>query len=86
MSYRVSELVPDSNYAVTASSGFFRRAEWRFMLACCTDGTGVACTVEFSLRRAFLFLAPVLMLVGRGAIRQDLDEMKRVVEADSGGV
>ena len=81
MSYRITEVDPRHHYRVVTHSGFFKEAQWCFRLELVGSGTRVICTTDFSLRPRYLFLAPVLLLVTRrGAIRADLEHLKRVLE------
>ena len=64
MSFRVTDAVPPRRYAVVTNSGYFRNAEWRFVLAPIPTGTEVRCSVEFGLRKRYALLGPVLKLVG----------------------
>jgi hypothetical protein len=82
MSYRVTELDPPQQYRVETHSGFFKEAEWHFRLEPVEGGTRVICTTDLTPRPRYLWLAPLLLLVAmRGAIRTDLEHLKRVLEA-----
>ena len=84
MSYRISELVPDDHCTVqlTSSAGnarYFKRAQWNFRVEPKLKGARVICSVDFQLGLRFLILAPVFYMM-KGAIRKDLESLKRAVE------
>ena len=86
MSYRVAEFVPRHHMTVAlASAGgnarYFRRAAWRMQVEPAGgEGTRVICAADFTLRRRYFFLAPVLYAL-RGSLRRDLGYLKVAVEA-----
>ena len=87
MSYRVTEADPASGCTVqlTSSDGnarFFRSAEWRFRVVPAPEGSTVFCAAHFVLRRRYLILAP-LFLSMKSAIRRDLEQLKRMLEANA---
>lgn len=82
MSYQVTELDPPHQYRAVTRSGVFKEAEWHFRLEPVGGGTRVVCATDFTLRLRYLWLAPLLFLVTRlGAIRTDLEHLKRALEA-----
>lgn len=85
MSYRVADADPAAGCRVqlTSSTGnarFFREAEWRFRVEPAPEGSTVFCIAAFTLRRRYLFLAPLLRFMNR-AILRDLLQLKRELEA-----
>lgn len=87
MSYRVTEADPTTGCTVqlTSSGGnarFFRSAEWRFRVEPAPEGSTVFCAAHFALRRRYVILAP-LFLSMKSAIRRDLEQLKRKLEADA---
>lgn len=83
MSYEVTDLDENRRHTAVTRSGQFTWAEWQFTLDPVASGTSVTCTCRFSLRLRFVFLAPVLLLLGARGIRRDLALMKQVMEADA---
>jgi uncharacterized protein YndB with AHSA1/START domain len=86
MSYRISEADPASGCAIQLTSRdgnarFFDTAEWRFKVEPASDGARVICAVIFKLRFPYVLMAPIFFLT-RGAIRSDLENLKRVLELD----
>lgn len=81
MSYEVTKIRAPYEHEAVTHSGYFKLARWHFTLEALTGGTGITCVSEFSLRRRYLWLAPVVALIGGRAIRTDLAELKRVVES-----
>ena len=86
MSYEVTRLRAPDEYEVVTRSGFFRLARWKFSLEATAGGTAVTCVSDFSVRARYLWLAPVLAVLGPKAIRTDLAELRRVTEAAPGDV
>lgn len=86
MSYRVREVDPGAGRCVvelTSRAGnarFFRSAEWHFQVRLEGTGSRLTCTAAFTLRLAYLFLAPLLYLK-RDAILLDLTLLKSAIEA-----
>jgi hypothetical protein len=58
---------------------FFKEAEWRFNVEPVAEGARVICAAHFKLRFPYIVLAPVFYGMG-GAIRADLENLKRVLE------
>lgn len=83
MSYEVTELDENRRHAAVTRTGQFKWAEWRLTLDPIASGTNVTCTCRFCLRLRFVFLAPVLLLVGTRGIRRDLALLKNVIETDA---
>ena len=85
MAYEVSAVGPEgSTVRLTSTTGnarYFKDAAWHFRLDPVPEGTRVSCAVEFTLRRRYLFLAPIFYLLRR-AISDDLERLRRVLEAD----
>ena len=86
MSYRISDADPTRGCTVqlTSTDGnarFFKSAEWRFNVEPIATGSRVLCTATFKLRFPYVFLAPIFYGM-RGAIRADLENLKRVLEED----
>jgi len=84
MAYEVTEASPEgSTVRLTSTTGnarYFRNAAWHVRLDPAPGGTRVTCAAEFTLHLRYLFLAPVLYLMRR-AIRDDLERLRRVLEA-----
>jgi len=84
MAYEVSALGPEgSTVRLTSTTGnarYFKDAAWHIRLDPVPAGTRVTCAAQFTLRLRYLFLAPVLYLM-RHAIRDDLERLRRVIEA-----
>ena len=84
MSYRIAQTGPDHCVVeLTSSSGnarFFREAQWNFAVQPVAQGSMLTCSADFKLRRRYVFLAPVFFLM-KGAIRDDLERLKRALEA-----
>lgn len=80
MSYEVTKIMAPYEHEAVTRSGYFKLARWHFTLEALADGTGVTCVSEFSLRGWYLWVAPVLALIGGRRVRTDLAELKRVVE------
>jgi len=81
MSYEVTRLCAPYEYEVVTRSSFFSLGRWQFTLEATGAGTAVSCIADFSVRTRYLWLAPVLAMLGPRAIRRDLGELKRVTEA-----
>jgi uncharacterized protein YndB with AHSA1/START domain len=86
MSYRVSESDPARGCTIQLTSRdgnarFFEAAEWRFNVEPASGGARVICAAIFKLRFPYVVLAPIFFLM-RGAIRSDLENLKRVLEHD----
>jgi hypothetical protein len=84
MSYRITEIDPVRGCTVeltsrTGNARYFRSGEWRFRVEVAPEGSRVFCESHFKLRARYLFLAPVFFLL-RGAIRNDLEKLKRALE------
>lgn len=84
MSYRITGADPVHGCTVqlTSSTGnarYFKSAEWRFRVQAVPDGSQVFCAAHFTLRARYMILAPVFLMMKR-AIRDDLENLKRVME------
>lgn len=83
MAYRISEVAPDRcTVQLTSSTGnarFFKTAKWEFRISLAPNGTWLTCVADFTLRLAYIFLAPVLY-VKKDAIQADLASLKKAVE------
>ena len=85
MAYRVASVDAEAQQCIvdltsrTGNARFFRRAQWIFQVTPTLSGSRVTCAVEFTLRRAYFFMAPLLWFT-RGAIHSDLESLKRVIE------
>jgi Polyketide cyclase / dehydrase and lipid transport len=85
MAYRVARVDEEAQQCIvdltsrTGNARFFRRAQWIFQVTPTLSGSRVTCAVEFTLRPAYFFMAPLLWLT-RGAIHSDLENLKRVIE------
>jgi hypothetical protein len=85
MAYRVASVDAEAQRCIvdltsrTGNARFFRRAQWVFQVTPILSGSRVTCAVEFSLRPAYFFMAPLLWLT-RGAIHSDLENLKRMIE------
>jgi len=86
MSYRIREVDPEAGRCVveltstTGNARFFRSAAWHFQVQPEGTGSRLTCTAVFTLRAAYIFLAPLLYLK-RNAILLDLTLLKQAVEA-----
>jgi hypothetical protein len=84
MAYEVAAVGPEGStvrlISTTGNARYFKDAAWHCRLDPVPDGTRVTCAAEFTLRLRYLFLAPVLYLMRR-AIRDDLERVRRVLEA-----
>jgi carbon monoxide dehydrogenase subunit G len=86
MAYRVASVDPEAQRctvdltSITGNARFFRRAQWIFHVTPTLSGSRVTCAVEFTLRPAYFFMAPVLYLT-RSAIHSDLERLKRAIES-----
>ena len=84
MAYEVSSVDANgSTVRLTSTTGnarYFRDAAWHFRLDPVPVGTRITCIAEFTLRRRYLWLAPVFYLMRR-AIREDLERLRRTLEA-----
>src|SRR5450631_600365 len=81
MSYRISEADPACGCTIQLTSRhgnarFFDAAEWRFNVEPSSEGARVVCAAIFRLRFPYILMAPVFFLM-RGAIRRDLENLKR---------
>jgi hypothetical protein len=63
----------------TGMPGYFKQAEWRFMVDRAPKGAWVSCAAHFKLRFKYIFLAPVFFTL-QGAIHRDLESLKRILE------
>jgi hypothetical protein len=87
MSYRIAEVDPDQHRcavqlkSTAGNARYFKTATWSFQVSPAPDGTLLRCSVDFVLRMRYLILAPIFYAM-RGAIRTDLEQLKRVVEAE----
>lgn len=84
MAYRIVESDPERGCAVqltstTGNARYFKTALWRFWVKPDRCGATAFCTAEFTLRRRYFFLAPVLLLM-KSAIGKDLEALRREVE------
>ncbi len=84
MSYRITEADPVHGCKVqlTSSTGnarYFKSAEWRFRVQAVADGSQVFCVAQFTLHIRYMILAPIFLMMKR-AIRNDLENLKRVLE------
>jgi carbon monoxide dehydrogenase subunit G len=85
MAYRVASVDAEAQRCVvdltsrTGNARFFRRAEWTFQVTPALSGSRVTCAVEFELRAAYFYMAPVLWLTRR-SIARDLAQLKRAIE------
>ena len=88
MAYRIASVDAESQRCVvdltsrTGNARFFRRAQWMFHVTPTLSGSRVTCAVDFNLRPAYFFMAPVLYFT-RGAIHFDLENLKRAIESAS---
>lgn len=86
MSYRVVRAGADQcTIQLTSSAGnarYFKSAEWNFRVEPSAEGARLTCSANFALRFPYILLAPVFYLM-RGAIRTDLESLKRVLESPS---
>jgi hypothetical protein len=85
MSYRITQSDPARGCTIeltsrTGNARFVRSGVWRFRTEEAPEGSRVFSEVHFNLCAKYLFLAPVLFLIGRRAIRKDLESLKRVLE------
>jgi carbon monoxide dehydrogenase subunit G len=84
MSYRITEVTHDRcTIQLTSSTGnarYFKTAKWQFHVEPCTEGTRLTCAADFKLRFPYVILAPVFYMMN-GAIRADLENLKRVLES-----
>jgi carbon monoxide dehydrogenase subunit G len=85
MSYRISDADPARGCTVQLTSRegnarFFKEAEWKFNVEPVAEGARVVCAAHFKLRFPYLVLAPVFYGMSR-AIRSDLENLKRILEA-----
>jgi hypothetical protein len=86
MGYRITEVDPVSSSATieltstTGNARFVRSGVWRFRAEEAPEGSRVFSEVQFRLRASYLFLAPMFLLFGRRAMRNDLESLKRVLE------
>lgn len=86
MSYRISEADPARGCTIQLTSRdgnarFFGAAEWRFNVEPSSMGARVMCAAIFKLRFPYILMAPMFFFM-RGAIRSDLENLKRVLEQD----
>ena len=84
MSYRISDADPVRGCTVQLTSRdgnarFFKSAEWQFNVEQTAEGSRVLCAALFKLRFPYILLAPIFYSM-RGAIRSDLENLKRVLE------
>jgi hypothetical protein len=88
MGYRLAEVEGNRSVVeLTSREGnarFFRRASWEFRIEEAEGGSVVVCVADFQVRRRYWFMAPVLFFM-KGAIRRDLEGLKRAVEAGTAG-
>lgn len=88
MGYRVTEA--EGNRSVVeltnrdGNARFFRRARWEFRIEAVEGGSTVICVADFEVRRRYWFMAPILFFM-KGAIRRDLEGLKRAVEKGTAG-
>ena len=85
MSYRISDADQTRGCTVQLTSRdgnarFFKSAEWRFNVEPIAQGSRVQCVALFNLRFPYILLAPDFYSM-RGAIRSDLENLKRVLES-----
>lgn len=64
----------------TGNARFVRSGLWRFRAEEAPKGSRVFSELELKLSARYFFLAPVLLLTGKRAIRRDLESLKRVIE------
>jgi hypothetical protein len=86
MAYRIASVDTEAQRCVvdltsrTGNARFFRRAQWMFHVTPTLSGSRVTCAVDFTLRPAYFFMAPVLYFT-RSAIHSDLENLKRAIES-----
>jgi hypothetical protein len=64
----------------TGNARFVSAAEWRQRVQDAPEGSRVTITTEFQVRLRYLWLAAVLRIIGRSALRKDLVRLKEVLE------
>jgi len=90
MSYRVTEWDTAARSCVinlistTGNARFFRSAAWLTRVEPAPEGSRVVSCVDFTLRRRYAFLAPVLY-AKRRAILIDIECLRRALESASEG-
>ena len=62
---------------------FMRAAAWSQRVEDAPEGSRVTFLTEFRVRRSYLWLALVLCVIGRSALRKDLVNLKDVLEKDA---
>jgi hypothetical protein len=87
MTYRITGADPVKGCRVRlistdGNARYFRNAEWIFNVWPDPEGALITCTARFTLRLAYLFLAPVLFCA-RNAILRDLTYLKNAIENES---
>jgi hypothetical protein len=81
MSYRITEYVPNRQYAARlTNSHIFNYAEWVMTTQDVSEGVRITCQLAGTLRLQYSFLLPVLLLTYKGAFRQDLTCLKQAIE------
>jgi Polyketide cyclase / dehydrase and lipid transport len=86
MAYRIASVDTGAQRCVvdltsrTGNARFFRYAQWMFHVTPTLSGSRVTCAVDFTLRPAYFFMAPVLYFT-RSAIHSDLENLKRAIES-----
>ncbi len=85
MSYRVVELDRAARFHViqlistAGNARYFRKAAWLLRVDPVPEGSRVFSSVDFTLRRRYAFMAPILYAKKR-AILTDLESLRRAVE------
>ena len=85
MSYRITEIDPAGSCTIdltsrTGNARWIKSGQWRFRAEDVPEGTRVHSGVSFKLRAAWLFLAPLFLIIWRPAMRRDLESLKRRLE------
>ena len=89
MTYRIAAADPDGSHAraqLTSRTGnarFFTAAEWFQTVEDAPEGSRVTFSTEFRLRFRYLFLVPILSMIGNRALRMDVVHLRDVLENSS---
>lgn len=86
MAYRITEIDPERRSTAieltsrTGNARYVQSAVWYFRSEEVPEGSCVFSAVDFKLHLRHMYLAPLLMLFWRRAMRKDLESLKRVLE------
>lgn len=81
MTYRITEHEPGHKTTIElVASSTFKRAVWYMSYDPVPAGVRIGCVVQFRLRARYALLIIPLLMLQRGALRRDLQQLKAAIE------